>query len=83
MRFMIMHKMTEAMEQGLPPDPAILEGVGKLVEAGVKEKVFLSGEGLKPSSQRVHLSDKGGKRTITDGPFTETKELVADFAPRI
>jgi hypothetical protein len=80
MRFMIMHKMTEAMEQGLPPDPAILEGVGKLVEEGAKEKVFLSGEGLKPSSQRVHLAYKGGKRTITDGPFTETKELVAGFA---
>jgi len=80
MRFMVMHKMTEAMEQGLPPDPAILEGVGKLVEEGIKEKVFVSGEGLKPSSQRVHIVYKGGERIITDGPFTEAKELVAGFA---
>ncbi len=80
MRFMVMHKMTAAMEKGLPPDPAIIEGVGKLVAEGVKEKVFVSGEGLRPSSERVHIAYKKGKRTITDGPFTEAKELVAGFA---
>jgi hypothetical protein len=80
MRFMIMHKVTDAMEKGLPPDQAIIEGVGKLVEEGLKEKVFVSGEGLKPTSQRVHVAYKNGKRTITDGPFTEAKELVAGFA---
>jgi hypothetical protein len=80
MRFMVMHKMTEEMEKGLPPDPAILEGIGKLVEEGAKEHVFASGEGLKPSSQRVHIAYQGGKRTITDGPFTEAKELIAGFA---
>jgi hypothetical protein len=77
---MIMHKVTDAMEKGLPPDPATIEGVGKLVEEGLKEKVFVSGEGLKPTSQRVHVAYKKGKRTITDGPFTEAKELVAGFA---
>jgi hypothetical protein len=80
MRFMVMHKMTEEMEKGLPPEPAIIEGVGKLIGEGVKEKVFVSGEGLKPSSERVHIAYKNGKRTITDGPFTEAKELVAGFA---
>jgi hypothetical protein len=80
MRFMIMHKMTAEMEAGHPPDRAIIEGVGKLVEEGLKDKVFVSGEGLKPSSQRVHIVYKNGKRTITDGPFTEAKELVAGFA---
>lgn len=80
MRFMVMHKMTERMERGLPPDPAVIEAVGKLIEEGAKEKVFVSGEGLKPSSQRVHIAYKGGKRTITDGPFTEAKELVGGFA---
>ncbi len=80
MRFMVMHKMTEEMEKGLPPDPATLEGVQKLIADGLKEKVFVSGEGLKPSSQRVHIAYKNGKRSITDGPFTETKELVAGFA---
>jgi hypothetical protein len=79
MRFMVMHKMTEEMEKGLPPEPAIIEGVGKLIAEGVKDKVFVSGEGLKPSSQRVHIKYENGKRTITDGPFTETKELIAGF----
>jgi hypothetical protein len=77
---MIMHKMTEEMEKGLPPDPAIIEGVGKLVQDGLKDKVFVSGEGLKPSSERVHIAYKNGKRTITNGPFREPKELVAGFA---
>ncbi|HMI84556.1 MAG TPA: YciI family protein [Polyangiaceae bacterium] len=79
MRFMIMHKMTDEMEKGLPPDPAIIEGVGRLAEEGLKDNVFVSGEGLKPSSQRVHIAYKNGKRTITDGPFTEAKELVGGF----
>jgi hypothetical protein len=80
MRFMVMHKMTAEMEQGLPPDPTIIAGVGRLIAEGLKDKVFVSGEGLKPSSQRVHIVYKSGKRTITDGPFTDPKELVAGFA---
>lgn len=80
MRFMVMHKMTDEMEKGLPPDPVIIEGVGKLIQDSLKEKVFVSGEGLKPSSQRVHIAYKNGKRTITEGPFTEAKELVGGFA---
>jgi hypothetical protein len=80
MRFMIMHKMTEELEKGLPPEPAVIEGVQKLIEDGVKDKVFVSGEGLKPSSQRVHVVYKNGKRTVTRGPFTGAKELVAGFA---
>jgi hypothetical protein len=80
MRFMVMHKQTEELEKGLPPEPAVIEGVGKLIEEGIKDKVFVSGEGLKPTSQRLHIAYKNGKRTITDGPFTEAKELVAGFA---
>jgi hypothetical protein len=80
MRFMVMHKMTEEMEKGLPPEPAVMQGVGKLIEEGAAKKIFVSGEGLKPSSERVHIAYKSGKRTITDGPFTETKELIAGFA---
>jgi hypothetical protein len=80
MRFMVMHKMTEEMEKGLPPDPEIIAGVGKLIQEGASQHVFVSGEGLKPSSERVHIAYKDGKRTITDGPFTEAKELVAGFA---
>jgi hypothetical protein len=80
MRFMVMHKMTDELEKGLPPEPAVLEGVGKLIEQAAKEGVFLGGEGLKPTAQRTHLAYRGGKRTVTDGPFAETKELVAGFA---
>jgi hypothetical protein len=79
MRFMVMHKMTDEMERGLAPDPEIMAGVGKLIQEGMKENVFVSGEGLKPSSERMHIAYKNGKRTITDGPFSEAKELVAGF----
>jgi hypothetical protein len=80
MQFMVMHKMTAEMETGAPPDPEVLAGVGKLIEEAVKDGIFVMGEGLKPSSQRTHLVYKNGKRIITDGPFTEAKELVAGFA---
>ena len=79
MRFMIMHKMTEEMEQGLPPDPAVMEAIGGLIQEGMKDNVFVSGEGLKPSSERVHIAYKSGKRTITKGPFSDARELVAGF----
>jgi hypothetical protein len=80
MRFMVMHKMTQEIEKGLPPDPAIIAGVDKLIGEAVTGRAFISGEGLKPSSERLHIAYKRGQRTITDGPFTEAKELVAGFA---
>lgn len=76
---MIMHKMTDEMETGIP-DPVIVEGVSKLIQEGVKDKVFVSGEGLKPTAERVHISYKGGKRTITNGPFPDEKQLPGGFA---
>ncbi|HEY0469489.1 MAG TPA: YciI family protein [Polyangiaceae bacterium] len=79
MRFMVMHKMTDEMERGLAPDPAVIAGVGKLIQEGMKEHVFVSGEGLKPSSERVHIAYVKGKRAVTDGPFSEAKELIAGF----
>jgi hypothetical protein len=79
MRFMVMHKMTAELEKGGPPDPEVMAGIDKLVADGAKDNVFIAGEGLKPTSQRVHIAYKRGKRTITDGPFTEAKELVAGF----
>jgi hypothetical protein len=79
MRFMIMHKMTEAMERGEQPDPAVCSGVDQLLEEGLKNNIFISGEGLKPSSERVHVVYKGGKRTVTEGPFADPKELVGGF----
>jgi hypothetical protein len=80
MRFMVMHKMTDEMEKGLPPEPAIIENVGKLIQEGLKDKVFVDGEGLRPSSERLHIAYKNGKRTITRGPFEAPKELIAGFA---
>ena len=80
MRFMVMHKMTEELEKGLPPDPAIIASVNELISEAVRGKIFVSGEGLKPSSERVHIAHKGGKRTLTNGPFSDPKELVGGFA---
>jgi hypothetical protein len=80
MQFMVMHKMTAEMEKGDQLDHETIAGVGQLIEEGAKDGVFVSGEGLKPSSQRRHVAYKNGKRTITDGPFTEAKELVGGFA---
>lgn len=80
MQFMVMHKMTEEMEKGLPPDQGIIDGVESLIGEAVKDQVFVAGEGLHPSSKRTHIVYKNGKRTLTDGPFTEAKELVGGYA---
>lgn len=80
MRFMVMHKMTEEMEKGGPPPQSIIEGVGKLIGEAVRNRSFVSGEGLKPSSQRDLIVYKDGQRTVTRGPFSDLEELVAGFA---
>ena len=79
MRFMVLHKMTEEMEKGKKPDDELIAAVGKLIQEGVKGGVFVAGEGLKPSSQRTHLAYRNGERTLTEGPFTEAKELAGGF----
>ncbi len=80
MRFMVMHKVTEELEKGLPPDPEAMAAVEKLMGEAAKANIFLGGEGLKPTAERLHIVYKDGRRTITDGPFTEAKELIAGFA---
>ena len=80
MRFMVMHKMTEELEKGMKPDPAIIEGVNQLVGEAVRQRSFVSGEGLKPSSERVRIAHRKGKRELENGPFAEAKELVGGFA---
>ncbi|HEY3256114.1 MAG TPA: YciI family protein [Polyangiaceae bacterium] len=77
---MIMHKMTEAMEHDDKPDHEIIAAVGQLINEGLKDGAFVSGEGLKPSSQRTRLVYRAGKRTVTDGPFSDARELAAGFA---
>ena len=80
MRFMVIVKADKNSEAGVLPDKKILTEMGKFNEELVKAGVMLAGEGLQPSSKgaRVKFSTSG-KRIVTDGPFAETKELVAGF----
>jgi hypothetical protein len=80
MKFMLMHKMTAELETGLPPDAALMEAIGQLMEQAMKDKIMLAGEGLKPTSTRVRLAYENGKRTIANGPFPDGRQLIAGFA---
>jgi hypothetical protein len=80
MRFMVIVKGNKETESGALPDPKALEAMGKFNEELVKAGVMLAGEGLHPSSKGARVKYQGGgKSTVVDGPFTETKELVAGF----
>ena len=79
MRFMILVKATKDSEAGQLPDPKMLEAMGKFNEELVKAGVMLAAEGLQPSSKGARVRFSGPKRTVIDGPFAETKELVAGF----
>ena len=79
MRFMVMVKATKDSEAGVLPDQKLLEAMGKYNDELVKAGVMLAGEGLQPSSKGVRIKFSGNKRTAVDGPFAETKELVAGF----
>lgn len=79
MRFMVIVKANEESEAGVLPDEKILSTMGKYNEELVKAGVMLAGEGLHPSSKGVRVKFEGGKSTVTDGPFSETKELIAGF----
>jgi hypothetical protein len=80
MRFMVMHKMTPELEQGLPPTRDVLAGVGQLIGAAARDGIFVAGEGLKPSRERVHIRYEKGERTVTNGPFPDARELVGGFS---
>ena len=79
MRFMVMVKATKDSEAGILPDEKLLAEMGKFNEELVKAGVMLAGEGLQPSSKGTRVRFSGAKRTVIDGPFAETKELVAGF----
>ena len=79
MRFMVLVKADRQSEAGVLPDRKLLTEMGKFNEELVKAGVMLAGEGLQPSSKGARVRFAGGKRTVIDGPFTETKELVAGF----
>ena len=79
MRFMVMVKATKDSEAGVMPDEKLLADMGNFNEELVKAGVMLAGEGLHPSSKGARVRFSGNKRTVIDGPFAETKELVAGF----
>src|SRR6185503_7595322 len=79
MRFIVMVKATKDSEAGVMPSTKLLEDMGKFNEELVKAGIMLAGEGLHPSSKGVRVKFDGDKRTVVDGPFAETKELVAGF----
>jgi hypothetical protein len=79
MRFMVIVKATSDSENGVMPTTEELAAMGKYNEELVKAGVMLAGEGLTASSEGVRVRFSGDKRTVIDGPFTETKELIAGF----
>src|SRR5919106_674560 len=79
MRFMIIVKASKDSEAGVMPSQKLLTEMGKFNEELAKAGVLLAGEGLHPSSKGARVRFSGSKRTVIDGPFAETKELIAGF----
>ena len=79
MRFMLIVKASPESEAGKMPSTELLAAMGKFNEELVNAGVMLAGEGLHPSSRGVRVHFAGNKRTVVDGPFSETKELIAGF----
>ena len=79
MRVMVIIKATKNSEAGALPTEEMLAAMGRYNEELVKAGIMLAGEGLRPSSQGKRVLLSGGKKTVVDGPFTESKELVAGF----
>jgi hypothetical protein len=80
MRFMIMHYANKDTEAGVPPSKELIAEMGKLMDETAKAGVLLSAEGVHATSKGARLQFTGGKRTVTDGPFAEAKEVIAGFA---
>jgi hypothetical protein len=79
MRFMVIVKATKDSEAGVMPSEELLVAMGKFNEEMVKAGIMLDGMGLQPSAKGARIKFDGDKRTVVDGPFAETKELVAGF----
>ena len=79
MRFMVIVKATKNSEAGVMPDEKLLSEMGKYNEELAKAGIMLAGEGLQPSSKGARVRFSGKERTVIDGPFAETKELIAGF----
>jgi hypothetical protein len=79
MRFMVMIRATRETESGVLPDEKLLTEMGNYNEQLVQAGIMLGGEGLQPSSKGARVKFSGAKRIVTDGPFAETKELIAGY----
>ena len=79
MRVMVIVKATKDSEAGVLPSKELLEAMGKYNEELVKAGIMLAGQGLKPSSKGKRMRFSGTKRSVIDGPFAETKELIAGY----
>ena len=79
MRVMVLVKATEDSEKGFLPTPEAMEAMGRFNEELRKAGILLAADGLKPSSQGKRIAFDGPRRTVIDGPFAETRELVAGF----
>jgi len=80
MHYMMMIKATGDYEAGIPPSPELMAGMARLTEEYVKSGAMVATGGLAPSSQGMRVRLLNGKRTVTDGPFAETKELIGGYA---
>ncbi len=80
MRYMMMIKATKDYEAGIPLSPELMAGMGKLTEEMMKAGVLLASDGLQPSSKGTRIKYSSGKRTVIDGHFAETKELIGGYA---
>ncbi|MCW5797432.1 MAG: YciI family protein [Nitrospira sp.] len=79
MRFMIIIKATKKSEAGIMPSQQLLREMGRFNEELVQAGVMLAGDGLHPSAKGARVKFSGTRRTVTDGPFAETKELIAGY----
>ena len=82
MRFLMVYRPADTtdMEAGVPPTPEEMATMGKFIEEMTRSGALIAAEGCLPSSQGARVRQAGGKHTVLDGPFTETKELIAGFA---
>jgi hypothetical protein len=80
MRYMMIVKANKESEAGLPPNPELMAAIAKMSEDATQRGVMVSAGGLLPSSQGARVRVTGGKTSVVDGPFAETKELVGGFA---
>src|SRR5262249_12637666 len=80
MKFMLMIKADQDYEAGAPPDPRLMEAIGRLMEEQTRQGILLETGGLLPTAKGARVRLSGGKMSVTDGPFAEARELIGGYA---